>query len=76
MFIKQVSLEGFTVVAARSAEMFPLSYRHLHAVPGVRPSTVPISISSCFAFLRNIMEVFLSSPLGKAIPGYEILAAG
>lgn len=68
-------LAGFAVVAAQSAEMFVLSHRHLHAFPGERPSTVAISISSRFAFLRNIMELFLSSPLGKAIPDYEILAA-
>lgn len=75
MCAKQISLAGFAVVAAESAEMFALSHGHLHAFPGERPSTVAISISSCFAFLRNIIEVFLSSPFGKAIPGYEILAA-
>lgn len=39
-----------------------LAARNLPAFPGEGPSTVAISISCCFAFLRNIMEVFLSSP--------------
>lgn len=52
-----------------------LTVTHLPAFPGEGPSVVAISISCCFAFSRNIMEVFLSSPLGKAMPGSEILAA-
>jgi len=62
VFTKQISLAGFAVAAAQSAEMLAPGYRHLPAFPGERPSAMAVSICCCFAFLRNIMEVFISGP--------------